>query len=49
MAYQDSFPLYQAQVLRMWSEQSAHRSPVWRFSLEDVETGNVLALPIWMR
>jgi len=23
----------------MWVEQSAHRSPVWRFSLEDVETG----------
>jgi hypothetical protein len=23
----------------MWVEHSTHRPPVWRFSLEDVETG----------
>lgn len=39
MAYQRSFPRYHAQVLRMWSEPSAHRSAVWRFSLQDVDTG----------
>lgn len=30
---------YQAKLLRMWVEPSTHRPPVWRFSLEDVETG----------
>ena len=29
---------YQAQLLRMWVERPPHRPPVWRFSLEDVET-----------
>jgi len=32
-------PLYRAQVLRMWLDPPAHHLPVWRFSLEDVETG----------
>jgi hypothetical protein len=30
---------YRAQLLRMWVEPSTHRRPIWRFSLEDVETG----------
>lgn len=33
------FPPYRSQLLRMWAEQPARRPPVWRFSLEDVETG----------
>lgn len=33
------FPPYQSQLLRMWAEQPARRPPVWRFSLEDVGTG----------
>ncbi len=33
------FSPYRSQLLRMWAEQPAHRPPVWRFSLEDVETG----------
>lgn len=32
-------PFYRAQILRMWSESPAHRLPVWRFSLEDTNTG----------
>lgn len=39
MTLQTNRPLYRAQLLRMWLEQPAHRSPRWRFSLEDVETG----------
>ncbi|MEZ4664060.1 MAG: hypothetical protein R2911_41535 [Caldilineaceae bacterium] len=39
MAYQRSLPHYHAQVLRIWAEPSAHRPAVWRFSLEDVGTG----------
>jgi hypothetical protein len=31
-------PLYRAQLLRMWVERPSQRSPIWRFSLEDVET-----------
>lgn len=30
---------YRAQLLRMWIEQPTQRPPVWRFSLEDVKTG----------
>ena len=30
---------YRSQLLRMWVEETTDRMPVWRFSLEDVETG----------
>jgi hypothetical protein len=36
---QTGLPPYRAQVLRMWVATTAPRPPVWRFSLEDVETG----------
>jgi len=39
MAHPNKFPRYQSQLLRMWAEQPARRPPVWRFSLEDVGTG----------
>lgn len=32
-------PPYQAQLLRIWVESPAGHQPVWRFSLEDVTTG----------
>jgi len=32
-------PRYRSQLLRMWAEQSTRRPPTWRFSLEDVQTG----------
>ena len=32
-------PLSHSQMLRMWAEPATHRPPVWRFSLEDVATG----------
>ena len=32
-------PAYRSKLLRMWLEQPARRLPVWRFSLEDVGTG----------
>ena len=32
-------PLYRAQILRMWTDAPAHRLPAWRFSLEDIGTG----------
>lgn len=31
--------LSHSQMLRMWAEPSTRRPPVWRFSLEDVTTG----------
>ncbi len=37
MSLQIKFPAYQAQLLRIWIEHADH--PVWRFSLEDVTTG----------
>ncbi len=30
---------YRAILLRMWIEPSNQRTPLWRFSLENVETG----------
>ena len=30
---------YQAQLLRIWVESPQSHHPVWRFSLEDVATG----------
>jgi len=39
MTRQSNFPLSRSQMLRMWAEPSTHRPPVWRFSLEDVATG----------
>ena len=30
---------YRANLLRMWVEPTSHCTPVWRFSLENVETG----------
>lgn len=39
MAHTNEFPRYQSQLLRMWAEQPPRRLPVWRFSLEDVGTG----------
>lgn len=30
---------YRAILLRMWIEPSSYRTPNWRFSLENVETG----------
>ena len=39
MLNQTKFPRYRSQVLRMWSESPAHQLPVWRFSLEDISTG----------
>lgn len=39
MTRQHNFPLSHSQLLRMWAEPSNCRSPVWRFSLEDVATG----------
>lgn len=39
MTPQSNFPLSHSQLLRMWAEPSTHRPPVWRFSLEDVATG----------
>lgn len=39
MTHTNEFPRYQSQLLRMWAEQPARRPPVWRFSLEDVGTG----------
>ena len=32
-------PPYQAQLLRIWVESPEGAYPVWRFSLEDVATG----------
>ena len=31
--------LSHSQMLRMWAEPSTRRPPTWRFSLEDVATG----------
>lgn len=39
MKRQSNFPLSHSQMLRMWAESATHRPPVWRFSLEDVATG----------
>lgn len=39
MTPQSNFPLSHSQMLRMWAEPSTRRPPVWRFSLEDVATG----------
>lgn len=33
------FPPYRSQLLRMWVEPAGARAPVWRFSLEDVSSG----------
>ena len=33
-------PTYQAKLLRMWLASPAHRPPNWRFSLEDVGSGD---------
>lgn len=38
MSRTTDFP-YRSQLLRMWVESTTHRTPVWRFSLEDVDTG----------
>jgi hypothetical protein len=32
-------PSYQSHLLRMWLEQPARCTPVWRFSLEEVGSG----------
>lgn len=39
MTHQCSFPLSHSQMLRMWAEPFSCRPPIWRFSLEDVTTG----------
>ena len=39
MTRQSKILLSHSQLLRMWAEPSIHRPPVWRFSLEDVTTG----------
>jgi hypothetical protein len=39
MPNQTKLPLYRAQILRMWTDAPAHRLPIWRFSLEDISTG----------
>jgi hypothetical protein len=39
MTSRTKLPLYRAQILRMWTDAPAHRLPVWRFSLEDTNTG----------
>ena len=39
MDSQPQLPPYRAGLLRMWVERRPQLPPVWRFSLEDVATG----------
>ena len=39
MPNRTKLPLYRAQILRMWTDAPEHRLPAWRFSLEDISTG----------
>lgn len=39
MSMPTRFPPYRSQLLRMWVEPAGSRAPIWRFSLEDVGTG----------
>ena len=39
MPLSTKFPQYRSQLLRMWVEHTEHQSPVWRFSLENISTG----------
>ena len=39
MPMSTQFPPYRSQLLRMWAEPAGRRASVWRFSLEDVGTG----------
>lgn len=39
MTNSPQFPPYRSQLLRMWAESSPRCPPRWRFSLEDVATG----------
>ena len=39
MPNQTKLPLYRSQILRMWTDAPAHHLPAWRFSLEDIRTG----------
>jgi hypothetical protein len=39
MSLRVKLPRYRAQILRMWTESATTAQPSWRFSLEDVETG----------
>jgi hypothetical protein len=39
MPQQTLLPRYRAQLLRMWSESPTQHLPIWRFSLEDISTG----------
>lgn len=39
MPLSTKFPPYRSQLLRMWVEHTEHQSPVWRFSLENISTG----------
>jgi hypothetical protein len=39
MSLRVKLPRYRAQILRMWVESTHQSQPCWRFSLEDVETG----------
>jgi hypothetical protein len=39
MSQHSLLPRYRAQLLRMWSESPPQQLPIWRFSLEDIGTG----------
>ncbi|MCE7985045.1 MAG: hypothetical protein DYG89_28050 [Caldilinea sp. CFX5] len=41
MSHRTNLPSYRSLLLRMWLENRDQRAAVWRFSLKDIESGEL--------